>query len=469
MAGTGFPIGGDESGDAGEWRAQAPLFAEIEKLMAWSGGPVNWDLARQVAVRSAADGDTAPTEAERRAVAEAVRLADLWLDEATDIAGGSGGDAQAWTRVGWIDATLPVWRQVIDPVAQRVVDGLGDALSGGLGELAEHGLPEELTAQLPPGMAAMLPQDPDALKAMLGPMMGMLGQVGGMLFGTQVGQALGALASDVVSAGEVGLPLTTGTALLPANVAAFTAALTADLGDTHDLDPDQIRLFLALREAAAHRLMQHVPWLRSALLGAVEEYARGITVDPEQLQASAGSLSSIDPSDPESLQRALGSDLFARDDSPEQQRVLRRLEALLALVEGWIDTVVASAAGDRLPGAAALREAVRRRRVSGGPAEASFAALVGLQLRPRRLAEAATVWDGLTAARGIAGRDALWAHPDLLPTADDLDDPAAFVVPDSDDEDWVGDDPIAALEKLSAAGDKGPVEGDDGGATERGA
>ena len=28
---------------------------------------------------------------------------------------------------------------------------------------------------------------------------------------------------------------------------------------------------------------------------------------------------------------------------------------------------------------------------------------------------------------GITGRDALWAHPDLLPSAEDLDDPAGFV------------------------------------------
>ena len=52
---------------------------------------------------------------------------------------------------------------------------------------------------------------------------------------------------------------------------------------------------------------------------------------------------------------------------------------------------------------------------------------MGLELRPRRLREAAAIWAGLTAARGVDGRDAMWAHPDLLPTADDLDDPEGFV------------------------------------------
>jgi putative hydrolase len=74
-----------------------------------------------------------------------------------------------------------------------------------------------------------------------------------------------------------------------------------------------------------------------------------------------------------------------------------------------------------------MRETVRRRRASGGPAEQTFATLVGLQLRPRRLREAAALWSAVSQARGIEGRDALWAHPDLLPSPEDLDDPTGFV------------------------------------------
>jgi len=79
-----------------------------------------------------------------------------------------------------------------------------------------------------------------------------------------------------------------------------------------------------------------------------------------------------------------------------------------------------------LPSAGALRETVRRRRATGGPAEHAFASLVGLELRPRRLRDAATLWATLKEERGIDGRDAIWHHPDLLPTAEDLDDPKGF-------------------------------------------
>jgi putative hydrolase len=115
--------------------------------------------------------------------------------------------------------------------------------------------------------------------------------------------------------------------------------------------------------------------------------------------------------------------IFTPEDSPAQKASLARLETALALVEGWVCHVVDSAARDRLPNVVRLGEAFRRRRAAGGPAEQTFAALVGLELRPRRLREAATLWEALAEHRGIAGRDALWGHPDLLPSNEDFADP----------------------------------------------
>ena len=122
--------------------------------------------------------------------------------------------------------------------------------------------------------------------------------------------------------------------------------------------------------------------------------------------------------------------MFEPTASPGQEQALQSLETLLALIEGWVDTVVGDAVGDRLPGGSALRETLRRRRATGGPAEQTFATLIGLQLRPRRLRAAAELWRDLGASRGIDGRDALWAHPDLLPGSSDLDDPAGFAARD---------------------------------------
>src|SRR5690606_15359188 len=107
-----------------------------------------------------------------------------------------------------------------------------------------------------------------------------------------------------------------------------------------------------------------------------------------------------------------GGELLKPEETERQKAALARLETTLALVEGWVDTVVNTAAQGRLPSVAALAEMLRRRRATGGPAERTFATLVGLELRPRRLREAAALWKALGDARGTEGRDAVWNHPD---------------------------------------------------------
>jgi putative hydrolase len=258
---------------------------------------------------------------------------------------------------------------------------------------------------------------PEEAKAMAGPFVALLGQAGGAMFGTQVGQALAGLAGEVLSASDIGLPLAPvgRAALVPTNVAAFADGL--------DVPADDVRLYLALREAAHQRLFSHVPWLSAHLVAAVEDFGRGTSIDFEGIEAK---ISGIDPMNPAALQEALTDGLFEPQKTPTQQAALVRLETMLALVEGWVDEVVSQATVDRMPNAAKLQEIVRRRRASGGPAESAFAALVGLELRPRRLRDAATLWGSLRSRKGAEGRDAVWAHPDLLPTAADLDDPLGF-------------------------------------------
>jgi putative hydrolase len=426
--GLGALFGGIAGGGSPEdILGKMPLFAELQKLMSWSGGPVNWDLARQGAISQLAAGHQPTSEAERTGVAEALRLADLWLDQVTDLPSGIERTA-AWSRVEWVELTLPAWGALIDPLAEKVVAAMTSAL------------PEE---------AAMS----------FGPVAGIMGRMGGLMFGAQVGQALGKLADEVVTSTDVGLPLApAGTGVLvPQNVADFAAGL--------DRPADEVRLFLALREAASQRLFAHVPWLRQQLQDAVHAYARGITIDRDAIERgineamSGAGAEGLDPSDPESIQRLLGSGVLEPEETPEQQMALRRLETLLALVEGWVDTVVAAAATDRLPGHSALAETMRRRRASGGPAEQTFATLVGLQLRPRRLRDAATVWAALGQQHGAADRDRLWAHPDLLPTSEDLDEPMDFVARHGVEDGLTAltaDDAEKRQEPEKPEGDEGP-------------
>lgn len=387
------------------------VLSQVRSLLSsTTGGPVNpdvaHDIARQVAV---AEGDPSIDAVERRTTVDALRVAELWLDAVTDIAP-SGGSRFVWSRSEWVERTIPAWNSLVEPVARSVVAALTRVLQ-------EH-LPEDLEvslgdAGLPPGMAAMLGSGPGGFDPSE-----LVERLGAAMFGMQVGQAAGAMSREVFGLTDLGVPLVDEpvAALLPTNVAAFAEGLDAPL--------EEVRLYLALREAAHARLFTHVTWLRGHLHGLVDAYARGITIDTEALEDA---VAHIDPTDPTAMQAALSGGIFGIPTTEEQKATLARLETSLALVEGWVDEVATTAALPHLPHAMSLREMIRRRRAAGGPAEQTFATLIGLELRPRRSREAAALWALIGRDTDSTRRDDVWAHPDLMPSALDLDDPAGYL------------------------------------------
>lgn len=378
-----------DMGDLGQMFSKlGQMFSGAGSAMAGGGGPVNYDLARKLA--SSSIGFTAPIPSQTsQAVADAVHLADTWLDGATALPAGAVR-AEAWTPQGWVDNTMETWKRLCDPMAGQIASMWSSTL-------------------------------PDEARAMAGPLMAMLGQMGGMAFGSQLGQALGRLSGEVLTSTDIGLPLG------PKGVAVLMPGAIETLSEGLEQPRSAILTFLAAREAAHHRLFSHVPWLSSQLLGAVEAYARGMKVDMSGMEQLAAGLDPSALTDPSKLEELLSQGMFEPKVSPEQTLASERLETMLALVEGWVSTVVSDALDDRIPGTEALSEMLRRRRATGGPAEQTFGTLVGLELRPRKMREAAVLWQRLTEAAGIDARDAVWAHPDLLPSSSDLDDPAAFI------------------------------------------
>ena len=359
--------------------------------------PVNWQMGQELALQQArGDGDPTVTAAVADSTRQALQVADLWLDTATELMP-APGQREAWSRSAWVERTLPVWKDVCAPVAEAVTTALARTL-------------EKQIRDMPAEMEQAAQQ------------MGALGSImrtmAGTAFGLQLGQAIGELAKETLGATDTGLPLTRepGTALVPANVAAFAEGL--------EVDEDEARMFLAVREAATARLYAHVPWLRGQVLQAVAAYAREIRIDTETLESA---VAQVDPNDPDALREALESGLFAPQETSAQREALEDLETLLALVEGWVEVVTARAASPHLPHLMALAEMMRRRRAQGGAAEQVFARLIGLTFRPRRAREAAELWAHLGAQAGDAERDAFWNHPDVMPTASELASPKDFL------------------------------------------
>lgn len=417
------PSGGENPAEAFNQLGQ--MLSQLGQMLSQAGsstGPVNYDLAKQIAMQRLTSGEIGfKTSTEyQAAVTDALHLAEMWLDPVTILPAGATS-AKSWTARDWVEHTLPTWQRLCDPVARRVSGAWVEAL-------------------------------PAEAKQAAGPLLSMVGQMGGMAFGSQLGNALAQLASEVLTSTDIGLPLgpPATAALLGPNIEEFTNGL--------ERPTSEVMVFLAAREAAHQRLFAHVPWLRQRLLATVEEFASGIRVDTSALEQLA---TQIDPANPQSIEEAMRSGMLEPQTTPEQKTALNRLETLLALVEGWVDVVVGDAVTDRLPGADALRETLRRRRASGGPAEQTFATLVGLELRPRRLRAAAALWRLVGDQHGLEVRDGIWAHPDLVPTAEDLDDPMDFAERVGQ-KPAIEDDPIAALEReQQSKSDQAPPEDTD--------
>lgn len=396
----GIQPGPDGNYDLGQ--LMGPLQAAMQQFTqhmstmgAGSGDGLNWTFVKDIARKTAAAAgpDPTPSANDAASIRDTVGLADLWLDEHTAF-GRISAPAATWSRAEWVEHTIGTWEQLAGSVSSSLADAVGGLMQR----------PE-------PEMASMA--------AMMEPMMRVAAT--GML-AAQVGQAIGQLATDVLSTSDLGFPLTDRpvVALLPTNIGHFAEGLDSPLAD--------VRLYLALREAARQRLFANVAWLGPQMLALIEHYARGLVLDSTafedamEAQMSGG----LTPERLEEFGNQMAGKLFKPALTDEQVEILGRLETLVAVVEGWVDDVVAQTTAPLMPQADALLETVRRRRASAGPSEQALKSLLNLELRPRRVRDAANVWAAVRSGQGVEARDAIWAHPDLVPTGADLDDPLGF-------------------------------------------
>ena len=363
---------------------------QFQFLMNTTAGPVNWRIVEDSAKQAAyASGDPAPTATEAEAARQAMTVADLWLDAVTDFASGPV-TRDVWSKVAWVEHTIPTWKRICEPIALNVSRALSGALSDQFGP---DGLGE--ASSLPDGMAAMLGKTQE-----------MMPRLSAMMFSAQLARALAALAGESFGTYDTGIPLSDAShaVLLPHTIAEFADGL--------DVPFDEVRQFLAVREAAHRRLFASVPWLEGDLVRAVERYASQIAIDTEAITEVARS---VDPSDPESVESALSGGVFALATTPDQRRALTRLETMLALIEGWVEVVTARATLPYLPHA------------SGGPAEEILGTLIGLKMRPRQARGAASIFSLVEADGGREAREALWSHPDMVPSETELATPDTFL------------------------------------------
>jgi putative hydrolase len=350
---------------------------------------LNWTLVETQAKQIASANSRKVPESVSKSIDTAIATGSLWLDEVTDVASISS-EPKLLSRELWVADSLGLFKDLSTPVANR--------MSEALTENFKENLPEEFSGFMSQAS-------------------GLMKSAGSVMFAMQMGQALGRMSEEVLSAGDIGLPI------FKEPRPAFVAQNLAELVDSLEEDSDQIYFYFVIRELAHARLFKQSKWLREYTVNLITAYAREISIDNTRIVEMS---ENFDPADIGNIQKAFESGSLIAPRTPSQTIALERIETVLALIEGWVDCVT-QAATTRLPRSSAIAEVVRRKRSAGGPAEKTFLTLIGLELRPRKLREASAMWNQITDAVGIQKRDAIWSHPDLLPTDTDIQDPTALI------------------------------------------
>ncbi len=350
---------------------------------------INWQLVETQAKQIANHNSHKVPESVAGAISQAAATGRLWLDEATEIASLSS-EPKLLSRQLWVADSLGLFKALATPVATRMSDALTENF--------QENLPEEFSG-------------------FLGQASGIMKSAGSVMFAMQLGQALGRLSEEVLSGGDIGLPI------FKEPRAAFVAQNLAQLVQELEEESDQVYLYLVIRELAHARLFKQSKWLRDYTVNLITSYANEITIDNSRIVEIS---ENFDPADMGSIQKAFETGSLISPRTASQTQALERIETVLALIEGWVDCVTQRAT-TRLPRSNAIAEVVRRKRSAGGPAEKTFLTLIGLELRPRKLREASALWNRLTDAVGIGKRDSIWSHPDLLPNDADIQNPEPLI------------------------------------------
>ena len=373
--------------------ADTPLFRELQRILLAGSGPVNWELARQVAIATAATvgDDPEPSEEEHRGVEDAVRMAEL---AAADLTGMPPQilRAEVVRRARWVEASIEGLRGLFEPVATKVAGLLQQAR----GETAE---------EAPEGGGPMIEA--------------VLGQLSPLLMGAQVGTVLGHLGQRTLSQYELPLPREGEPRLLVVggNLAAF--------GDEWSLDPVDLRAWVAIHETT-HALSLGRPWVGPHVRGLIRELAEGMEFDIAGLEAR---LAGLDPSNPAALSEAMGdpSELFGGKMTDERRLLVRRFQAFLAAAEGHADHLVAAIGRERLASFSQIEEAMRRRHEGRSEQERMAERVLGLHADEEQYRLGRAFCDhvaGLTDEPTLAR---MWGSADSLPSMPELEEPTLWL------------------------------------------
>jgi putative hydrolase len=412
------PQAGDESGPTNPFGAMGLPFdlsqvdmAEAMRILQ-SPGPLNWEIARQVAEQVALDDESSPTPS---AGTEAT-ISDATRAELVELAHAAVGPVV--TETGLTDViTLPV--EVIDrrTWVHRNLDGLRPVL-------------ETLASTMQTALAADLEDaDDETVEAATADMLGMplgadgirglMGMLGPLLLGAQTGSMIGYLAQHALGRFDLPLPSTH----LPA--ITFVAPNIDVFADAWSIDRRDVRLAIAIAETvrAAQRTQ---PWVREHLVTIATEYVGAFELDPRAFDDAFGD---VDPTDSEAMaQLAQRPDvLLGALRSDHQRAILERNQQFTTVLEGHADLVTEHIGTYLLSDYPRIHEALRRHHVERGEAGRFVEGMLGVELDRSHYERGQSFCAGVVERAGMEGLNRLWAGPELLPTTAELEAPGLWL------------------------------------------
>jgi putative hydrolase len=362
--------------------------------MLQSPGPVNWEVATQLAHAVATEGraDRPTDPAAPAEFAELARAAQTHVAEATGLAATLATRVRVLGTTEWVDLHLVALR----PVLEALADTLGRAFRSQLG------------ADLDPMPAGSVD-----------PLTGLLPLLAPVLLGVQAGSMIGFLAQHALGRYDLPLPTSDEPTL------CFIARHVDDFETEWSLPRTDLRFYLAVHEVV-HAAERSVPWVRERLLRLAIEYVSAYEMDADTLEARFGE---IDPANPESLQAlaAQPEELLGAMQSPRQREILTRLRSFTAVLEGYADTVLEEVGRRLIPTYDRIHEAVQRHRLERGEAGRFIESLLGLALDRDDYLRGSTFARGVIERAGLDGLNRLWAREALVPTPAELDAPGLWL------------------------------------------
>jgi putative hydrolase len=363
-----------------------PLFAELSKVLSWRGGPVNWDLARQVAtsVAQAEEQGRRVTEAEKAEMEEHVRVAEMWVEELASLpVAHSVLAARAATAGEWVEAATVPFSELIDPVAAKAA--------------------RALTSQAGEGLEDMMSQA--------------MGQIAPMFMGVQAGTVLGTLARDVTGTHETGLPVGEEPMLL-------VLPAIDRIATEYQIESRRVRQWVALRAVAMRSLTEGFPGARATFFARYLDFVASLDVD---LADGIRKLQDLDLTDPARLQEALRDEgLLNLTPSPATAAAAEGVARYIALVGAHADAAT-SAANDRIGDGDRVGEAFARRAVDTKGIEMLYG-FIGLEPPSGALRRSASSFvRAVISSGGFALANRVWEDAESFPAAGELDEPDAWL------------------------------------------